>query len=91
MLAEDNTQVLAQTDRPLVGKRASVEMPQVTFVGKTATFGLYFFLPLSYLAYGHSPAWHAVGVWGSAISAVVYWYAGLGYVADVARRRRRSA
>jgi cardiolipin synthase len=60
----------------------------VTFIGKAATFGLYWFLPLSYLAYGHSDAWHAVGIWGSAASAAVYWYAGLGYVANVTRRAR---
>jgi cardiolipin synthase len=72
----------------LVGQRASAAAPQVTFVGKAATTGLYFFLPLSYLAYGHSDLWHAIGIWGSAASAVVYWYAGLGYVADVARRSR---
>jgi cardiolipin synthase len=70
----------------LVGKRRGVATPHVTFVGKAATAGLYFFLPLSYLAYGHSDLWHAIGIWGSAASAVVYWYAGIGYVADVARR-----
>ncbi len=70
----------------LVGRRRGVASPQVTFIGKTATFGLYWFLPLSYLAYGHSEAWHAVGIWGSVASACLYWYAGLGYVADVARR-----
>lgn len=72
----------------LIGKRRGVGTPQVTFVGKSATFGLYWFLPLSYLAYGHSDAWHAVGIWGAAVSAAVYWYAGLGYVREVARRSR---
>jgi len=72
----------------LVGKRRGVATPQVTFVGKAATFGLYWFLPLSYLAYGRSGAWHAVGIWGAATSAAVYWYAGLGYVRDVAGRSR---
>jgi cardiolipin synthase len=71
----------------LIGIRGGVGTPQVTFVGKAATFGLYWFLPLSYLAYGHSDAWHAVGIWGSAASAAVYWYAGLGYVANATRRR----
>jgi cardiolipin synthase len=71
----------------LIGRRSGVGTPQVTFVGKAATFGLYWFLPLSYLAYGHSDAWHAVGIWGSTASAAAYWYAGLGYVRDVARRR----
>lgn len=75
----------------LMAKRGGVGTPQVTFIGKAATTGLYFFLPLSYLAYGHSDAWHAVGIWGSAASAAVYWYAGLGYVADIARRSRPSA
>jgi cardiolipin synthase len=75
----------------LVGKRRGAAAPRVTFVGKAATFGLYWFLPLSYLAYGHSDLWHAVGVWGAAVSAAVYWYAGVGYVADVARRSRASA
>ncbi len=70
----------------LVGKRRGVGTPQVTFVGKAATFGLYWFLPLSYLAYGHSDFWHAVGIWGSAASAAVYWYAGLGYVAHGIRK-----
>ena len=72
----------------LIGKRRGVGTPQVTFVGKAATFGLYWFLPLSYLAYGHSDAWHAVGIWGAAVSAAVYWFAGLGYVRDVASRAR---
>jgi cardiolipin synthase len=75
----------------LVGKRRGVAAPRVTFVGKAATFGLYWFLPLSYLAYGHSELWHSIGIWGSAASALVYWYAGLGYVADVARRSRPPA
>lgn len=75
----------------LVGRSRGVGAPQVTFIGKAATTGLYFFLPLSYLAYGHSDAWHAIGVWGAAASAVAYWYAGLGYVSDVAGRSRPSA
>ena len=75
----------------LVGKRRGVAAPRVTFVGKAATFGLYWFLPLSYLAYGHSDAWHTVGIWGAAVSAAAYWYAGFGYVADIARRSHASA
>ncbi|HEY5434184.1 MAG TPA: CDP-alcohol phosphatidyltransferase family protein, partial [Candidatus Limnocylindrales bacterium] len=57
----------------LIGRRRGVGTPQVTLVGKAATFGLYWFLPLSYLAYGHSDAWHAIGIWGSAASAAAYW------------------
>ncbi len=75
----------------LVGKSRGAGTPQVTFIGKVATTGLYFFLPLSYLAFGHSDAWHAIGIVGAGASAVVYWYAGLGYVANVARRARPSA
>jgi cardiolipin synthase len=70
----------------LVGKNRGVGTPQVTFIGKAATAGLYFFLPLSYLAYSRSDMWHAIGIWGSAASAAVYWFAGLGYVADIAKR-----
>jgi cardiolipin synthase len=72
----------------LVGRRAGVESPQVTFAGKSATFGLYVFLPLSYLAYGHSDAWYAIGIWGAVVSTAVYWWSGIGYVVDVARRSR---
>lgn len=75
----------------LVGRRAGVESPQVTFAGKSATFGLYVFLPLSYLAYGHSDVWHAIGIGGAVVSTAVYWWSGIGYVADVARRSRAGA
>ncbi len=74
----------------LIGRRRGVGTPQVTFIGKAATFGLYWFLPLSYLAYGHSDTWHAIGIWGGAASAAAYWCAGLGYVRDVARRSRAA-
>ncbi len=89
----------------LVGTRRGVATPQVTFVGKSATFGLYVFLPLSYLAYGHSDAWHAIGVWGAVASAAVYWWRGsatsstsragpaggyLGLTYPLARRARRA-
>ena len=75
----------------LVGKRRGLGTPQVAFIGKTATFGFYVFLPLSYLAYGHSDAWHSIGIWGSAAFVVLYWYAGLGYVTDIAKQSRPSA
>jgi cardiolipin synthase len=75
----------------LVGRHRGVGTPQVTFIGKAATAGLYFFLPLSYLAYSHSETWHAIGIWGAAASAAVYWFAGLGYVADIAKRGAPAA
>lgn len=74
----------------LVGARRGVGTPQVTFVGKSATFGLYVFLPLAYLAQ-HDAGWTAVALWGAAASAAAYWWAGIGYVADVARRSRAAA
>jgi cardiolipin synthase len=66
-----------------------IESPQVTLVGKWATGLLYVFLPLAYLAdvAFTSVDWlHTIAIAGAAGAAVLYWIAGLGYVADVRKR-----
>ncbi len=71
----------------LWGRNRGAPAPQVTFIGKAATAGLYVFLPLSYLAFER---WHVVwqvAIAGAVLSTAAYWLSGLGYVAAV----RRSA
>lgn len=75
----------------IVGRKRGVEPPQVTFVGKLATFALYFALPLAFLAFDRWPPVHTVAVGAIVASALVYWWAGLGYVADVSRRIRAAS
>lgn len=73
----------------LYARARGVDSPQVTMTGKWATALLYFFLPLAYLAVVAFPAadWlHTVAIAGSAVAAVVYWIAGLGYARDVRSR-----
>ncbi len=67
----------------LVAHRHGIESPQVTFVGKAATAGLYFFLPGAYLAaiaFPGTPALHTGAIVGATLAGVLYWWAGLGYV-----------
>lgn len=70
----------------LAGRSRGVPSPQVTFVGKAATFGLYVTLPLAFLAYGRWDGVHTVAIIAACAAAVLYWISGLGYVRDVVRR-----
>lgn len=70
------------------GRRAGVDTPQVTRIGKWATAGLYFFLPLAYLAFERWGLVHTLAVVGAAFASVLYWVAGIGYVRDVRNRAR---
>ncbi|WP_062517214.1 CDP-alcohol phosphatidyltransferase family protein [Demequina gelatinilytica] len=73
----------------LIGHHHHVESPQVTFIGKTATAMLYVFLPLAYLqvvAFPDTPAVGVVALVGASFAAVLYWYAGIGYVRDLRAR-----
>lgn len=58
----------------LWGRRRTRETPQVTFAGKSATFGLYVFLPLAFLADGRWEVVHQVAIGGAAVAAAIYWY-----------------
>ncbi|WNM25822.1 CDP-alcohol phosphatidyltransferase family protein [Demequina capsici] len=75
----------------LVGRSRGVVTPQVTFIGKVATALLYVFLPLAYLAFARWNPVHALAVIGACVAAVLYWWAGLGYVRDVLARVRGAA
>ncbi|WP_062464653.1 CDP-alcohol phosphatidyltransferase family protein [Demequina soli] len=79
----------------LVAHGRHVESPQVTYVGKLATALLYLFLPLAYLVVVAVPDWralHGLAIAGTCVAAVLYWYAGMGYVRDLrARTRARNA
>ena len=70
----------------LIAKRRGVGSPRVTRIGKVATFALYFFLPLAYLAHDRWDGIHTLAIWGAALTGVVYWIAGLGYVRDIGLR-----
>lgn len=70
----------------MVGKRRGVTAPNVTFAGKSATFGLFVFLPLAYLAFDRWAVVSAIALLGTLVSATVYWWAGLGYVREALRR-----
>lgn len=75
----------------LIAHRRGVRPPEVTFVGKSATAALYVFLPGAYLAWVAAPtigALHTVAIVGATAASLLYWVAGLGYVADL---RARSA
>lgn len=65
--------------------------PQVTFLGKSATFALYVFLPLSYLAYGRWDGVHAFAIAGAAVSSIAYWGSGMQYLAQMRESRSAAA
>jgi cardiolipin synthase (CMP-forming) len=69
----------------LWGKRKGVSAPQVTFVGKSATFGLYVFLPLMYLSWNRWGGVHSIALFWAVVSALLYWISGIGYVLEVRR------
>ncbi len=68
----------------------STETPTVTFLGKSATFALYVFLPLSYLAYERWDVVHAIAIWGAAFSAIAYWGSAVQYLSQVRRAGARG-
>lgn len=70
----------------LWGRRQRVSSPQVTFVGKAATFGLYVMLPLAYLAFDRWDVVHSIAIAGVIAATVLYWWSGAQYVRDVRRR-----
>ena len=69
----------------LAGKRKGVPAPQVTFAGKSATFGLYVFLPLAYLSWERWPAVYAIALVWAVFAVILYWISGIGYVVEVRR------
>lgn len=71
----------------LVGRRRGVSSPQVTFVGKAATFGLYVALPLAFLAFERWPTIHTLALVMAVVAAGLYWWSGVGYVRDLRARQ----
>lgn len=72
----------------LYARRRKVAVPDVAFVGKAATFALYFFLPLAFLAFDRWDTVHVIAIVGATLTAVLYWISGVLYVKDIARRTR---
>jgi cardiolipin synthase len=72
----------------LAGKRRGLAVPKVTFAGKSATFGLYVFLPLAYLAWHRWDAVWVAGIVGAVVAATLYWISGIGYVLEVRKGLR---
>ncbi len=75
----------------LWGKHHGLPAPQVTFMGKTATFVLYVALPLAYLAFERWDAVHTVAIILAVAGAVLYWASGLGYVRSVISGERSGS
>lgn len=75
----------------LYARRRQVAVPEVAFVGKAATFALYFFLPLAFLAFDRWDTVHLVAIVGATLTAVLYWISGVIYVMDVARRSQTES
>lgn len=57
--------------------------PTVTWLGKKATFALYVFLPLSYLAFERWEVVHLIAIWGATCAAVAYWGSAVQYLSQV--------
>ena len=72
----------------LYARRRGVHVPEVTFVGKAATFALYFFLPLAFLAFDRWDMVHLIAIVGATATAILYWISGVFYVNDIAKRSR---
>lgn len=72
----------------LYARRRRINVPEVTFVGKAATFALYFFLPLAFLAFERWDTVHLIAIVGATATAVLYWISGVFYVTDVIQRSR---
>lgn len=61
-------------------RRRTARTPKVTRLGKWATFGLYVFLPLSYLAFDRWDPVHTIALVGACVAAVAYWGSAAQYV-----------
>lgn len=72
-------------------RRRTKETPIVTFLGKAATFALYVFLPLSYLAYERWDVVHAIAIWGATAAAIAYWASAVQYLSQVRKAGARAA
>ena len=70
-------------------RRRGTATPQVTFLGKSATFALYVFLPLSYLSYERWDGIHTFAIVAAAVSSIAYWGSAVQYLAQL--RQSRSA
>ncbi len=68
-------------------RRRGATTPQVTFLGKSATFALYIFLPLSYLAYDRWDGVHSFAIVGAAVSSIAYWGSATQYLAQLRKSR----
>ena len=64
------------------------QLPAVTFVGKSATFGLYFALPLAYLSFDRWELWHTIALVLAVLATVLYWVSGVQYVVQSRRNAR---
>lgn len=72
----------------LHARRKRIDVPDVSFVGKSATFALYFFLPLAFLAFERWDTVHVIAIVGATLTAALYWISGVMYVQDVVTRSR---
>jgi len=68
-------------------RRRGTATPQVTFLGKSATFALYVFLPLSFLAYQRWDGVHTFAIVGAAASSIAYWGSAVQYLAQLRKSR----
>lgn len=75
----------------LYARRKHIDVPEVTFIGKSATFALYFFLPLAFLAFDRWDTVHVIAIVGATLTAVLYWISGAMYVKDVVTRSRKES
>lgn len=75
----------------IYGKARKTRSPQVSFVGKSATFCLYIFLPLAYVSFERWDGVHAAAIGGAVFAAVLYWISGIGYVRDIHQRATSNA
>lgn len=70
----------------LYARQRQIAVPEVTFIGKAATFALYFFLPLAFLAFDRWDTVHLIAIVGATATAALYWISGVFYVGDVIQR-----
>lgn len=68
-------------------RRRGAPTPKVTFLGKSATFALYVFLPLSYLAYERWDGVHTFAIVAAAVSSIAYWGSAVQYLAQLRQPR----
>ncbi|WP_062078825.1 CDP-alcohol phosphatidyltransferase family protein [Demequina globuliformis] len=73
------------------GKIRRTRSPQVTYVGKAATFCLYIFLPLAYVAFERWDGVHTLAIGGAVFASALYWISGIGYVRDIHHRATANA